>query len=78
MMAGMKRTVMVEQCVCHEVPFTSVAAFAANRTTTTLDDIREAFGCCGSCGMCRRYIRRVLETGETSVPLILPADGASQ
>ena len=77
-MQGMQRTVMVEKCVCHDVPFKRVAAFAADRPETTLDDVREAFGCSGSCGMCRQYIRRVLATGETSIPLILPAEGTSQ
>ncbi len=77
-MQHMKRTVMVEKCVCHDVPFQRIAAFAADRPETTLDCVREAFGCGGSCGMCRQYIRRVLTTGETSIPLIVPAQSTSQ
>lgn len=76
MMQTMKRTVMVEKCVCHDVPFTRVATFASQRGETTLDDVRDTLGCGGSCGMCRQYICRVLATGKTSIPLILPADGA--
>jgi bacterioferritin-associated ferredoxin len=71
----MKRIVMVEKCVCHDVPFTVVAAFAAARQDTSLNDIRVAFGCGGSCGMCRRYMQQVLATGETSIPLMLPSSG---
>ncbi|MDG2477550.1 MAG: (2Fe-2S)-binding protein [Phycisphaerales bacterium] len=65
---------MVNRCVCHEVPFQEILAWSDQREHTTLEDIRKHFGCGGSCGMCKPYLREVLDTRETSVPLRLPAD----
>lgn len=71
---SMRRRVMVEKCVCHDVAFTRIAEFAAERGETTEADVHDRFGCGSSCGMCRRYVRRVLETGLTSIELMVPGD----
>ncbi|MCH2136786.1 MAG: (2Fe-2S)-binding protein [Phycisphaerales bacterium] len=68
----MRRRVMVEKCICHDVPFTRIVEWAQGRDTPTEAQVREAFGCGSSCGMCRNYIRRVLETGLTSIELMVP------
>jgi bacterioferritin-associated ferredoxin len=70
----MKRIVMVEKCVCHDVSFAHLLAWAADRSNTTVDDVRDTFGCSGSCGMCRRYIEQALATGEPRIPLVLQQD----
>ena len=77
MMSPMHHTVMVEKCVCHDVTFDSLLQWAESRTSTTIDDVRETFGCSSSCGMCRVYIQRALETGETRIPLRLQQDNSS-
>jgi bacterioferritin-associated ferredoxin len=69
-----QRTVMVEKCVCHDVTFEALLQWAATRTSTTIDDVRETFGCSGSCGMCRTYIQQALATGETRIALRLQQD----
>jgi bacterioferritin-associated ferredoxin len=44
----------------------------------TLDELIEATGCGGQCGMCRPYLRRMLADGTTVFHELLPLDeGAS-
>ena len=35
----------------------------------TIEEILEAYGSGGQCGLCRPYIERMLKTGETEFPL---------
>jgi len=72
----MKRQVMVDRCVCHDVPFTTLLQWATDRTSTTVNDVRDTFGCSSSCGMCRRYIEEALSTGCAKVPLRLQQERA--
>lgn len=63
---------MVNRCVCHEVPFWAIAALA--KQGKTFEQIREATHCCQGCGTCEPYVRRVIATGATSLPLLTPAE----
>jgi len=36
----------------------------------TQDELSERTGCCTGCGMCKPYVRVVLTTGRTSIPLM--------
>ncbi len=63
----------VDRCICHEVQFREILAWAAQRDDTTLMDIEDRWGCGGSCGMCRPYLKQVLETGQTQIPLMIDA-----
>jgi NAD(P)H-nitrite reductase large subunit len=48
---------------------------ALDERPRTLEEIRSEFGCMDCCGMCRPYIERMLETGETVFhQIILPQD----
>jgi len=56
--------------VCLVVPFVEIARWAAAIEASggprpALCEAQDAFGCGQGCGLCRRYVRRVLETGET-------------
>ena len=62
---------MVNRCVCHDVSFADILAWSSQRDRTTLEDIREHFGCGKSCATCVPYIRQVLETHQCSIPLML-------
>ena len=64
----------VDRCICHDVPFTKILVWAADRANTNLADIEDEYGCGGSCGMCRPYLKRVLATGHSCIPLMLDVD----
>jgi bacterioferritin-associated ferredoxin len=64
----------VDRCICHDIPFVEILAWAATRETTDLQDIEDEHGCGGSCGMCRPYLKRVLRTGNSRIPLMLDTD----
>ncbi len=63
---------MVNRCVCQEVPFWAIAALA--KQGKSFDQIREATHCCQGCGTCEPYVRKVIATGATSLPLLSPQE----
>jgi bacterioferritin-associated ferredoxin len=56
--------VTVSMCVCRRFPFERLLPLARARQWT-LDDVMRETGCGDSCGLCRPYLRRMLDTGET-------------
>jgi bacterioferritin-associated ferredoxin len=64
----------IDRCVCYDVRFETLKR-ALDERPRTLEEIRSEFGCMDCCGMCRPYIERMLETGETVFhQIILPQD----
>ena len=61
--------VRVERCVCFNQPFTGLLELAREEGLNQ-DELGERTGCCTGCGMCRPYVRVVLATGRTSIPLM--------
>jgi NAD(P)H-nitrite reductase large subunit len=61
--------VRVERCVCFDQPFEKLLRMAREEGLTQ-DELSERTGCCTGCGMCKPYVRVVLSTGRTSIPLV--------
>jgi bacterioferritin-associated ferredoxin len=59
---------MVNRCICSEVPFWTIAALA--KQGKTFEQIRAATRCCDGCGTCEPYVRVVIATGKTDLPLL--------
>jgi len=58
----------VDRCVCFDQPFEKLLALSQEHGWG-FEELSEATGCGRGCGMCRPYIRVVLTTGRTSIPL---------
>lgn len=56
--------ISVTACLCRRVPFERLLPVARAEQWTLADVMRET-GCGDQCGLCRPYLRRMLETGET-------------
>lgn len=61
--------VRVERCVCYDQPFEKLLKMA-REDGLTQDQLSDRTGCCTGCGMCKPYVRVVLSTGRTSIPLM--------
>jgi NAD(P)H-nitrite reductase large subunit len=61
--------VRVERCVCFDQPFEKLLRLARAEGLTQ-EQLSERTGCCTGCGMCKPYVRVVLSTGRTSIPLM--------
>lgn len=61
--------VRVERCVCFDQPFEKLLKMAREEGLTQ-EQLSEKTGCCTGCGMCKPYVRVVLSTGRTSIPLM--------
>jgi bacterioferritin-associated ferredoxin len=65
----------VRACLCYPRAFAEIKALAQENGWTTVAEITAALGCGSGCGLCRPYLAKMLETGETAFA-ILPFDGS--
>jgi len=56
----------VKRCVCFDKSFDDLQRSGLK----TVHEIAEEFGCTTGCGLCRPYIERMLETGETKFAVV--------
>lgn len=54
----------ITMCVCRRTPFSRLLPLA-RANGWTLEALMTETGCGDQCGMCRPYLRRMLETGQT-------------
>ena len=72
-MTSRASSVVVSRCICRATPFQELLPLARASGWALADLVRET-GCGGQCGLCRPYLRRMLETGETEFYQLLPAE----
>jgi bacterioferritin-associated ferredoxin len=60
----------VKACMCYPYTFAELKDMAAKNNWTTLAQIREEVGCSTGCGLCRPYLLKMLETGETEFAVL--------
>jgi bacterioferritin-associated ferredoxin len=65
--------VLVTMCVCRRQPFAGLLPLAREKGWDLTAIARET-GCGVGCGLCRPYLRRMLETGETEFHELLWED----
>ena len=68
----MSKDVSIDRCICYDRTFAEVRV-AAVTDDLTMDEITKRFGCGSCCGVCRPYLERMLETGETVFHQIIVA-----
>ena len=56
----------IRMCVCHDRTFAELKLSGLQ----SLEEIANEFGCSTSCGLCRPYIERMLQTGETAFAVL--------
>jgi bacterioferritin-associated ferredoxin len=69
----MSAPLCIDRCVCFDRTFAELR-IAAVTDDLGADDLTRRFGCGTCCGMCRPYLERMLETGETVFSEILSGD----
>lgn len=60
----------IDRCICRQRPFADLLPIARAHGWE-LDQLTAETGCGGQCGLCRPYLRRMLDTGETIFHQIL-------
>lgn len=63
-------SVIITMCVCQRMPFARLLPLVQERQWDLADIMRET-QCGAGCGLCRPYLRRMLETGQTIFTEIL-------
>ncbi len=62
--------ISVTACLCRRFPFERLLPVARAHDWSLADIMRET-GCGDQCGLCRPYLRRMLETGQTTFTELL-------
>lgn len=73
----MSKDVRIDRCICYDRTFAEVRV-AAVAEDLNMDEITKRFGCGSCCGVCRPYLERMLETGETVFHQIIVSSEQSQ
>jgi bacterioferritin-associated ferredoxin len=60
----------VRACLCYPRAFAEIKTLAQENGWKTVAEITAALGCGGGCGLCRPYLAKVLETGETAFAVL--------
>lgn len=61
----------VDRCICHEKTLAELKAMAQAEGLDA-EGLRRRTGCGSSCGLCFPYVRLMLATGETRIPVSTP------
>lgn len=59
----------VDRCICHNVTFSELKKLA-DSGMRDIDELSKRTGCGTGCGMCIPYIRVMLKTGITDLPVL--------
>lgn len=68
--------VSVDRCICHELPFSHLLKVARDGNLS-FEELSLQTGCSTGCGMCGPYVRLVLHTGRTRLPVLSESQIAS-
>ncbi len=72
-MTSRSTSVLVSGCVCKATSFEELLA-RATASRWDLSDLMRETGCGAQCGLCRPYLRRMLDTGQTEFHELLPPE----
>lgn len=59
----------VDSCACQNLRFDDLKQIA-DRERLTLEQLSQRTGCCAGCGLCIPYVRVMLHTGITDLPIL--------
>jgi bacterioferritin-associated ferredoxin len=62
--SGAVPTISITHCLCRRTSFSDLLPLA-RASHWSLETLMAETGCGRQCGLCRPYLRRMLETGET-------------
>ena len=69
------RVVLVSSCICRNLAFSDLLP-RARAASWNLEQLMRETGAGTQCGLCRPYLRRMLQTGETGFRELLPPESA--
>jgi bacterioferritin-associated ferredoxin len=63
----------VDRCVCWNLTFADLR-YIAESDSLDFNGLVNRTGCCTGCTTCEPYVRRMLKTGETDMPVLSAAE----
>jgi bacterioferritin-associated ferredoxin len=60
----------VRACMCYPHTFAELKQLAEQNGWRTVAEITAAVGCGSGCGLCRPYLKQMLETGEIAFAIL--------
>lgn len=68
----------IDRCLCYGATFRSLKEIAERTGARSLDELRRHVEFGTNCGLCRPYVRRMLETGQTVFSEIIDAGSGAE
>ena len=66
--------IRIDRCVCFKQRFAELKEVADTKGVGTLEELQEHVSFGLECGLCRPYVRRMLQTGQTVFDEIIADD----
>lgn len=62
---------LIDRCICFNVKFADVKKIMNDKRFNTLEEVQTVIDVSKNCKLCRPYIEKMIETGETEFNYII-------
>lgn len=62
---------LIDRCVCYNVKFAEIKKIMDDNGFTTIEEVQSLIDVSKNCKLCRPYIEKMMETGETEFNYII-------
>ena len=62
---------LIDRCICFDVKFSEVKKIMEENDLKTIEEIQKLIDVSKNCKLCRPYIEKMIETGETEFNYII-------
>ena len=62
---------LIDKCICFNVKFSEVKKIMEDNNFTTIEEVQSVIDVSKNCLLCRPYIERMMQTGETEFDYII-------
>jgi len=62
---------LIDRCICFNVKFSEVKEIMEENNFTTIEEVQEVVVVSKNCKLCRPYLEKMVETGETEFNYII-------
>ncbi|MBS1492135.1 MAG: (2Fe-2S)-binding protein [Bacteroidetes bacterium] len=62
---------LINRCVCYNIKFEEIKKIMVEHGFTTIEEVQNEIDVSKNCKLCRPYIEKMIETGETEFNYII-------
>lgn len=62
---------LIDRCICFNTKFSEIKSIMEENNFTTIEEVQKLIDVSKNCLLCRPYIKKMIETGETEFNYII-------